>query len=72
METASAPRRWKWVGGLALLAVGILLVPLPGPGWPVVLAALGILGFRIPDLVRWLPQGIRSRLPSAIAPPVEA
>ena len=40
--------RWVWrvavtVLGTAVLAIGIVLLPLPGPGWLIIFAGLGIL-----------------------------
>lgn len=40
--------RWAWRGlitvvGVAVIAVGIVLLPLPGPGWVVIFAGLGLL-----------------------------
>jgi uncharacterized protein (TIGR02611 family) len=32
------------LAGLAVIAVGIVLLPLPGPGWLVIFGGLGILG----------------------------
>jgi uncharacterized protein (TIGR02611 family) len=32
------------VAGAAVIAIGIVLLPLPGPGWLVIFAGLGILG----------------------------
>lgn len=26
----------RWVGGIAILVVGVVLIPLPGPGWLIV------------------------------------
>jgi uncharacterized protein (TIGR02611 family) len=43
MPIARAKRIARIVVGFALLAVGILLVPLPGPGWLTIGLALGIL-----------------------------
>jgi uncharacterized protein (TIGR02611 family) len=32
------------VAGIAVIAVGIVLLPLPGPGWLIIFAGLGLLG----------------------------
>jgi uncharacterized protein (TIGR02611 family) len=32
------------IAGVAVIAIGIVLLPLPGPGWLVIFAGLGILG----------------------------
>lgn len=32
------------VAGVAVIAVGIILLPLPGPGWLIIFAGLGLLG----------------------------
>lgn len=38
-------RKWlEIVGGFGLLIVGAVMVPLPGPGWAVIAAALFLLG----------------------------
>lgn len=45
------------VVGLAVVGVGIPLIPLPGPGWAVVFVGLGILSTQWPFLrrpIRWL------------------
>jgi uncharacterized protein (TIGR02611 family) len=37
-------KRWlKIVAGFALLPVGVVMLPLPGPGWLVIFLALAIL-----------------------------
>jgi uncharacterized protein (TIGR02611 family) len=37
-------KRWlKIIAGFALLPVGVLMLPLPGPGWLVIFLALAIL-----------------------------
>jgi uncharacterized protein (TIGR02611 family) len=37
-------KRWlKIVAGFALLPIGVLMLPLPGPGWLVIFLALAIL-----------------------------
>jgi uncharacterized protein (TIGR02611 family) len=37
-------KRWlKIVAGFALLPLGVLMLPLPGPGWLVIFLALAIL-----------------------------
>ena len=52
------------LGGLTVL-VGLVLVPLPGPGWPVVLLGLTVLGREFPwaarsshVLQRWLRHAV--------------
>lgn len=40
--------RWAWrvlitIAGVAVIAVGVVLLPLPGPGWVVIFAGLGLL-----------------------------
>ena len=32
------------IAGVAVIAVGIVLLPLPGPGWLIIFAGLGLLG----------------------------
>jgi uncharacterized protein (TIGR02611 family) len=54
----------KCIAGGALIVVGIVLIPLPGPGTPLIVAGLAVLGTefewaarlseRIADLVRAL------------------
>ncbi len=36
-------RLWVLLLGFFLVLIGLLLVPLPGPGWLVILSGLGIL-----------------------------
>ena len=40
--------------GLTVLVFGIVLVPLPGPGWAIVFAGLGILATQFPILRRFM------------------
>lgn len=40
------------VSGSAVVVVGLLLVPLPGPGWPVVAAGTALLGTEFPWAAR--------------------
>jgi uncharacterized protein (TIGR02611 family) len=40
---AHAKRIAKMVAGFLLLGIGIVLLPLPGPGWLVIALALGVL-----------------------------
>ena len=40
---AHAKRIAKIIVGFVLLIVGIILVPLPGPGWVIIFIALGVL-----------------------------
>lgn len=40
--------------GVGLIAVGVPLIPLPGPGWALVFAGLGVLSTRWPRLRRLL------------------
>lgn len=48
-ESRKAQRRgrpWRFLfiaGGLAIVVVGIVLLPAPGPGWLVIFAGLGLL-----------------------------
>lgn len=44
------------VVGLVVVGVGVLLIPLPGPGWAIVFAGLGILSSQWP----WLRRPIRA------------
>lgn len=48
------------VGGFALIAVGIAALPLPGPGWLIIIAGLGLLPFEWADRTIRL---IRQRIP---------
>ena len=52
------------VGGLIVL-VGLLLVPLPGPGWPVVFLGLSLLGREFPWAAR-LSSWARGRVREAV------
>ena len=49
------------LGGVIVL-VGLLLVPLPGPGWPVVFVGLSLLGRQFPWAARlstWAQRRVR-------------
>jgi uncharacterized protein (TIGR02611 family) len=61
-------RALKIVAGFGLLASGILMLALPGPGWLTIVAALALLGAeyewarRLLDRVKRLaPRGARSK-----------
>ena len=43
MPWASVKRMLKIIAGFALLPVGVVMLPLPGPGWLVIFLALAIL-----------------------------
>ncbi len=43
--------------GVATIAVGIALIPLPGPGWLVVFAGLTMLGSEFPRARRLADRG---------------
>jgi uncharacterized protein (TIGR02611 family) len=43
MTRASLKRMLKIAGGFALLPIGVVMLPLPGPGWLVIFLALAIL-----------------------------
>jgi len=68
-ESAMATTVVRRAGGIVLLIVGILMIPLPGPGLPIVVAALAMLGVPLPDLSAWLPRWVYGRPPSPIATP---
>jgi uncharacterized protein (TIGR02611 family) len=51
------------VVGVAVVAVGLVLVPLPGPGWLIVLAGLALLAAEF-EWARRLLQYTRRRLES--------
>ena len=58
----AAARRWAvLVGGWALLVVGALLLVLPGPGLPLLLAGLALLGRESP-WARRLCDRLKARL----------
>lgn len=48
--------------GLAVTIVGIVLLPLPGPGWLIIVAGLSILARDFPFIARWITE-IRRRVP---------
>ena len=58
--------RWVWrlavtVLGTALLAIGIVLLPLPGPGWLIIFAGLSILASEYAwarRLLAWVRRGV--------------
>ena len=45
----------------SLLLIGVIMMPLPGPGIPVLLAGLALLSRRMPWAKRWLER-IKSRV----------
>jgi uncharacterized protein (TIGR02611 family) len=48
--------------GGAIIAIGIVLLPLPGPGWLIIFAGLGILGTEYEwakRLLRWVRDRLR-------------
>ena len=59
-------RRWLTLGaGFGLLAVGGTLLVLPGPGIPLVLGGLALLGRELPwarRLSAWLRAKVREKL----------
>lgn len=52
--------------GSAIVVVGLLLVPLPGPGWAIVFAGVALLGTEFSWAERLL-QAVRDRLAPAAA-----
>ncbi len=74
-DALDRPRRRPWASmavraGVALLGgltvvVGLVLVPLPGPGWPVVLLGLTLLGREFQWAARW-SHALRRRLRDAV------
>jgi uncharacterized protein (TIGR02611 family) len=46
------------VAGLAVITVGLILVPLPGPGWLIVFVGVAVLGTEFPAAHR-LTQLVR-------------
>ncbi|MCB2210922.1 hypothetical protein KQI52_02280 [bacterium] len=52
--------------GSIFVVLGILLLPLPGPGILVILLGLGIVGTEFPSVRRWTArkwQQVRAKLP---------
>jgi uncharacterized protein (TIGR02611 family) len=50
------------VVGVAVIAIGIVLLPLPGPGWLIIFAGLGVLGTEYAwaaRLLRWVRARVR-------------
>lgn len=50
--------RWSYkslvaVIGIAIIIVGLILIPLPGPGWLIVFAGLAFLGLEFPFIHRF-------------------
>lgn len=48
--------------GVAIIAGGIILLPLPGPGWLIIFAGLGVLGTEYEwakRLLRWLRTQVK-------------
>lgn len=52
----------KIVGGFALVALGIVLMPLPGPGWAIVAGGLALLATEF-EWANRLLQEVRRRMP---------
>lgn len=62
------------IAGVVVIAVGIVLIPLPGPGWLIVFFGLSILGLEFPPIqrfTRWildrlkpLWRAVQRRLPA--------
>ena len=60
-RSAQGPLRWarKAIVGLAgvvVIAIGIVLIPLPGPGWLIVAGGLAILATEFPAARRQLDR----------------
>jgi len=41
------------IAGVVVIAVGVILIPLPGPGWLIVFFGLSILGLEFPPIHRF-------------------
>jgi uncharacterized protein (TIGR02611 family) len=54
------------VAGCVVVIVGLILVPLPGPGWAIVFAGVALLGTEFSWAARLL-QAVRRRLAPAAA-----
>jgi hypothetical protein len=60
---------WRRASGVAVVVFGIVMIPLPGPGWPILIAGLAMLGWSPRALLDRVPAGWRSRLPGwSVAP----
>jgi uncharacterized protein (TIGR02611 family) len=49
------------IAGVAVIAIGIVLLPLPGPGWLIIFAGLGLLATEYEwaaRLLRWMKQHV--------------
>ena len=62
---ALARRAAVALGGSLVVLVGLALVPLPGPGWPVVLLGLSLLAREFPWAAR-LSAAVERRLRDAV------
>ncbi len=58
-----APTAWRaarklvvGVAGVTVIAVGVVLIPLPGPGWLIVFAGMAILATEFPAARRKLDE----------------
>lgn len=56
-------KMWRITIGTIVVIVGIILIPLPGPGWLIVFAGLTIMADEFPP-ARWLLQWARARFDS--------
>lgn len=51
------------IAGVVVIAVGLVLIPLPGPGWLIVFFGLSILGLEFPPIQRftsWIVAKLKS------------
>jgi uncharacterized protein (TIGR02611 family) len=61
------------VAGVAVIAIGIVLLPLPGPGWLIIFAGLGLLGTEYTwaaRLLTWTRERVRRSAAWAAARPL--
>jgi uncharacterized protein (TIGR02611 family) len=70
MTWSSIKRIAKIIGGFLLLLIGIVLVPLPGPGWVVIALGLAVLANEyvwaraLLDRLKGVGERLRKSLPT--------
>lgn len=43
--------------GIAVIVVGLVMMPAPGPGWPIIAVGLALLAGEFESVARWLDRG---------------
>lgn len=67
----SAQRIFNAAAGIAVILVGLILVPAPGPGWLIAVAGFALIATEFLTVARWLDAAevkVRSWLPGQQKP----